>query len=181
MRRGFTLIEMVTTMTVISIMLAISVPVLRVSPVQQTRSAAIQLARDLELMRTRSLAAKKRVQLVFDDTKGAYVAYLDDDGNGVFNRSSAESRALGMSERRLPSNVIYGRGPSTLVPGDSSSAVITFTNKQVEFDTQGLTTPFGTRGTVYLRHRDHADVNAAVSVSGAGSFRVWIFKDGAWQ
>ena len=44
-----------------------------------------------------------------------------------------------------------------------------------------MTLPFGTQGVIYLRHRDDPTVVAAVTVTGAGSVRVWNYRGGTWQ
>jgi prepilin-type N-terminal cleavage/methylation domain-containing protein len=182
MRKGFTLIELLTVLTLMGAMMAIAAPFLRVSPQQKVSAAAIQLARDLDLARTRGLAAKRAVRMKFEESRGAYIGYLDEDNDAVFAESLAESQALqAFGLRTLAGDVQFGTGSAGTIPGETGSGAITFTNSYVEFDTQGITSPFGTRGTVYIVHRDHPDAVAAVSVTGSASFKVWNYRQGAWQ
>ena len=57
----------------------------------------------------------------------------------------------------------------------------TFPTPQVSFDGRGLTTPFGTRGVVYLQLAEDAGAVSAVTVSGAGGVRLWTSEGGTWR
>jgi hypothetical protein len=37
------------------------------------------------------------------------------------------------------------------------------------------------RGTIYLRDAKDPNTVAAVTATGAASFRVWLYKGGTWQ
>ena len=78
-------------------------------------------------------------------------------------------------------NVTFGRGTAGAVPNDTASGAITFTNDRVEFDRRGVTAPFGTRGVIYLVNQREPTAVVAVAVSGAGSLKLWVFKEGTWQ
>ncbi|NIM49406.1 MAG: prepilin-type N-terminal cleavage/methylation domain-containing protein [Gemmatimonadales bacterium] len=182
MRKGFTLIEMLIVVTLLSILLAVAIPFMRVSPTRKVALAAQQLTRDIELARTRALSTKKAVRLTFDESEKVYKGYVDHDGDGEFTESEAEMQALGTFRwRELPAGIGFGRGSVGAVPGDSGSGAVTFADSRVEFNGRGVTTPFGTRGVVYFVHRDQDDAVAAVSVTGSGSVKSWVFRGGEWQ
>jgi len=181
-KRGFTLIEMIAAITIMGIMLSIAIPRLRVSPSRRVSSEAYRLVQNLELSRTRAMAARRLVRVSFDVDAGSYTAYLDDDGNGQIDETLGERQAMlaaGLVE--LGPDVNFGRGGAPSVPGDTASGQITFNNDRVEFDGRGVTAPFGARGTIYFVHRDHTNAVAAVSVTSSASFKLWTFKDGQWQ
>ncbi len=180
-RRGFTLIELLTVITVMGIMLTIALPYMRVSPQTKVRSAGRDLVRYLEVIRTRALATKKNVRLTFDLANGSYTAYLDDDGNGVFTQSQAESQAVGIGTRRLRTGTVFGMGSASELPNYPGAGPVTFANDRVEFNTRGVTIPFGVRGVVYIMYRDDPYAVSAVSISGSASFKVWGYRDGDWQ
>ncbi len=118
----------------------------------------------------------------FDVSGATYAGYLDDDRDGAFNQSAAETQALNaFGAVTLPPDVKFGRGSVGPVPGDVGSGAVTFTNTQVEFDTRGITQPFGTRGAVYFVHKDDDTAVSAVSVSGSASFKLWVYRGGIWQ
>jgi len=181
--RGFTIIELVVVLAVMAIAMAVALPRFRLTPSHKVRSAANQLVRDLELARTRALGTKRKVRVQFDVTGGAYTAYLDDDGNGTIAETAAERTAYGsLASRTLEPDVLYGRGTTTGLPGDPGSLAVTFSGAEVDFGTNGVTVPFGTSGNIYVVSRHDSKVVAAVSVTGAGSFKVWRYAGGsAWQ
>ena len=180
-RRGFSLIELLTVITVMSIMMTIALPYMQVSPQTKVRSAGRDLVRYLEGIRTRALAAKKNVRLTFDLADDSYTAYLDDDGDGTFDQTVAESRAVGIGTRRLRTGTVFGMGNVSELPNYPGAGPVTFADNRVEFNTRGTTTPFGVRGVVYIMYRDDPNAVSAVSVSGSASFKVWDYRGGAWQ
>ena len=180
-RRGFSLIELLTVITVMGIMMTIALPYMRVSPQTKVRSAGRDLVRYLEVIRTRALAAKKIVRLTFDLTEGSYTAYLDDDRDQIFLQTVAESQAVGIGTRSLRTRTVFGMGNASELPNYPGTGPVTFANNRVEFNTRGVTTPFGVRGVVYIMYRDDPNAVAAVSISGSASFKVWEYRDGAWQ
>lgn len=180
-RRGFSLIELLTVITVMGIMMTIALPYMRVSPQTKVRSAGRDLVRYLEVIRTRALAAKKTVRLTFDLTEGSYTAYLDDDRDGIFLQTVAESQAVGIGTRSLRTRTVFGMGNASELPNYPGTGPVTFANNRVEFNTRGVTTPFGLRGVVYIMYGDDPNAVAAVSISGSASFKVWEYRDGAWQ
>ncbi len=180
-RRGFSLIELLTVITVIGIMVTIALPYMRVSPQTKVRSAGRDLVRYLEVVRTRALATKKNVRLTLDLADDSYTAYLDDDGDGTFGQTVAESQAVGIGTRRLRTGTLFGMGNASELPNYPGAGPVTFAGNRVEFNTRGVTIPFGVRGVVYIMYRDDPNAVAAVSVSGSASFKVWDYRGGAWQ
>jgi len=179
---GYTLIEVATVMVLIGILTAIVYPRMRITPTRKVATAARQLAGELDVARTRAMAAKRGARLAFDVAGGAYTGYLDVNNDSVFDESTAESVALRMGGRRpLPSDVSFGRGAAGAIPTDTLGGVVTFPNGRLDFDARGVTAPFGARGTVYLVHRDNAQAVAAVAANASGALRVWIYRNGAWE
>jgi prepilin-type N-terminal cleavage/methylation domain-containing protein len=184
MRRGVTLIEMMVVLVIAGMMLAMTVPLFKVSPSQTVKAAGKQLARDLELARTRALSSKSAVKIVLNVAGNSYAAYQDDNRDGVFLETTAEMRAMGAGfPVSLDRNVTFGRGTAPPSPGDSvTTGADTFTNDRFTFGTNGITTPFGTKGTIYLSSTKAPGTVAAVSVTGAGSLKVWLYQGGGiWQ
>jgi prepilin-type N-terminal cleavage/methylation domain-containing protein len=181
-RSGFTLIELAIVMVLVGILAVVVYPRMRVSPSRKVAMAARQLAAELDMARTRAMSSKRAARIVFDVGGGGYTGYLDVNNDSVFAQDAAESLALQMGGRRpLPSDVQFGRGAAGAIPTDSVGGVVTFANSRVEFDSRGVTSPFGSGGTVYFVHRDDASAVAAVAVSPSGSMRVWVYRNGAWQ
>ena len=57
-RRGFTLIELLMVVVVVGVMMSIAVPRLRITPETEVQLAAMQLAQDIDLARTRALSTR---------------------------------------------------------------------------------------------------------------------------
>lgn len=183
-RAGVTILELLVVMTMIGVMVAMIAPKLRVSPNQYARIAARRLMQDVEVARNRALSLKRVTQVQFTTATNQYVTYGDNDGDGAIAGNNAEivfAHAFGT--RQLQDGVIMGRGSAPNVPGEAGSGAVTFTGAQINFDTRGLPTPFGTKGTVYFTTSTNSDVVYAVQMSGAGSFKMWTYNAsaGAWQ
>lgn len=181
-RAGITLLELVVALTLVGMMTGIMVVRLRVTPSQRVRAAGVQLAQDLEATRTRALSTRRAARVVFDVAGGRYHGYLAPQGVTTFAQTAAEATALGtLRDRPLMEGVTFGRGSAPKLPGDLAEGGVTLASNRVDFTSRGLTTPFGSRGTIYLTHRDDPSAAVAVAVSGGGSFRVWVHRSGGWQ
>ncbi len=181
-RRGFTLIELLMVVAVVGTMMAIVVPKFRISAETEVQLAAMQLAQDVDLARTRALTTRTGARVAFDVTGKNYSGYLDVDDNGSYGETQAEKVALrGFSTRALPTRIAFGIGGASPVPDNPGSGPITLPGTRVDFDSRGLTTPMGAGGVIYLRHEVTATAVAAVVVSPAGSVRLWTWHNGGWQ
>ena len=44
-----------------------------------------------------------------------------------------------------------------------------------------MTTPFGTKGVIYLTNATNTNAVAAVTVTAGAGIRRWVYRNGAWQ
>lgn len=180
--RGITLIEMLVVIVMIGILTAILIPRFRVTPQTRVRQAADVMVRDLELVRSRALSTRSRTRVRFDVADESYTGYLDFNRDSVFAQTAEETDSLhGFGRRRLTDNVVFGRGSAPDLPGLPGSAVINLPNGAIDFDTRGLTNPFGTRGVIYLSHPGDPNAIAAVAVTGAAAIRTWTYDGTSWR
>jgi prepilin-type N-terminal cleavage/methylation domain-containing protein len=183
-RAGFTLIETVLVLTMVAVMAAIAAGRFRISKHAEVQLAAQQLAQDIDFSRTRALAARGRVEFVFDAAADppTYVAYLDFDLDSTIAETQQEALAMrGFGTRTLPLRVRFGRGNAAAAPGDGGSGPLAFSGGRLAFDSRGTVTPFGAGGTAYLRHEDDPSVVFAVQVAPSGGVRIWTWKEEGWQ
>ncbi|HEX5005335.1 MAG TPA: GspH/FimT family pseudopilin [Gemmatimonadales bacterium] len=181
-RAGFTLIEMMIVVVVMGLAMMIAVPRFRASDKTKARQAATQLTADLELARAKAMARRANVRVVFNTATNSYTGYLDFDRDGVIGETTAERDSLhAFGTRVLPNSATFGRAGQADITNFAGAGAITFPTPQVNFDGRGLTTPFGTRGVVYVQRAADTAAVAAVTVSGAGGIRLWTSEGGYWR
>jgi type II secretory pathway pseudopilin PulG len=191
---GFTIIETVTALLLIGLVAAFAIPrALHRSPMQEVEGAARQLARDLELARSRALSAKRATRVVFDAGADFYTVYTDtsETRSGTIAMTAAEVHQsqlvvrgshAGIPGVELPAGVVFGAGIAGSGPlGEATSDPVLLSGDRLDFDSYGMIMPIGTNGVIYLTHEDDAGAVAAVTVSGAGAFEPWRYRNGTWQ
>ncbi len=181
-RRGFSLIEILVVVVMIGLMLKIVVPKFRISNSTKSRQAADQLVRDLETARSRALATRSTVRIVFNVAARSYTGYLDSNRDGVFGQTAAETAALSVFRTRtLDAGIRIGRPGVADLPGYAGAGATTLAGPRIDFDSRGLTTPLGTKGVLYISSTTDTTAVTAISISGAGGIQAWVFKGGVWQ
>lgn len=181
-RAGFTIIELLVVVTLIAAMTSIIAPTFRMSESRQVENMAHLIVAHLELARTEALGNRQLVRVDFDTSAQSYTAYSDHDEDDAIGAVAAERAAFPeFGIRNLEDLVVFGRGSASAVPGDAGTGSITLANNRVLLDAQGLPSPWGTMGTIYLVHsRDNAAVSA-ISVSSSGAFKAWRWVAGAGE
>jgi type II secretory pathway pseudopilin PulG len=181
-RAGFSLVEALIIMTLVGILTAFALPRLRPSETRLVREAAYQLATDLEVIRSRALATRSLTRMVVAPGSSRYDAYLDFNRDLIIDQSGAERDSLAVFRgRTLEGHVVFGRGGAPGVPGFPGAGAVALANSRVDFNSRGLTDPFGSSGAIYLTSSEDPGTVAAVTVNGAGAMRVWTLVNGAWQ
>jgi len=193
-RRGFTLLEVVVVTLLIGVVASFAIPrALKTSPQQEVLRAARALTRGLELVRTQAMASKRQVRVTFDAANGFYTAYMDVTGGrtGDIAGTSEEVHATRILSRgshggipgvELSDRVRFSTGEAGQGPlGDPAEDPVQLTDDRVEFNSRGMVTPLGTNGVIFLSHKEDPSVVAAVTISGAGSFQAWRYRNGSWE
>ena len=182
LRAGFTLLELMVVMIIISVMASVAVPQMRMSESRRAQLAADDVAQKLEMARTKALSTRKRVRLIFDVDGDEVVGRIDHDEDGKFTGAAEEVREFReFGSGELPGDVVFGRGNAKPLVDDGSTEPVTIPDDHMDFNVRGVPTPFGTQGAIYLVHRSDPDAVAAIWVASSGAFRVWRWKDGRWQ
>jgi prepilin-type N-terminal cleavage/methylation domain-containing protein len=193
-RRGFNLVEVLVAMAIVGITMGILIPRMKVSPRGVVEQAALQLAQDLDVARTRAMATRSLVHVAFTSTPNAqYTSYLDDNRDLLIAETDAERDALrGSGTRVLPGGVALGRGSAPKIPADVANRPF---HNPVGFSGMGMSVrvatvvPNPTRflvgaqvAYIYLSSVTEPTIAAAVVVPPSGSIRVWRYSgDAGWQ
>ncbi len=181
---GFSLMELLAVVTMMLVLTSIVAAKFRISPSRQVENTAHMIVAHLELARSRAMGRRQLVRIDFDVTGGTYTAYVDHNGNGSITAITAEIEAFpAFGVRELNDLVVFGRGSASAVPSDPGTAAITLSGAQLSLDRQGIPTPRGTLGTIYLTHSRDASAVAAISVAPSGSFKAWRWAPdlGEWR
>jgi type II secretory pathway pseudopilin PulG len=188
------MLELIVVALLIGVAAAMALPrALHRSPRQGLATAAKQLTRDLEQARTRALSAKRLVRVRFDASENFYTAFMDTTGarsGEIFEEvvEVHESRIVtygsldGLPGVELPRHVKFGAGAASAGPlGETTSDPVTLDNDYVQFNSRGMVTPLGTDGVIFLTHEEDPSLVAAVTISGAGAFQTWHYRNGSWE
>jgi type IV fimbrial biogenesis protein FimT len=137
---GFTLVELMVTVSVIAVLATISVPYLLVNlPTYRVNGAVRQLVADFRLARTRAVEAGVRCYVVFDTTNSEYVVALEADGVDGYTAGSDDDVKTVSIPDLYQGTVFYDHG----APGGP----VTFPSDLASFTPRGTSST----GSVYLR------------------------------
>jgi prepilin-type N-terminal cleavage/methylation domain-containing protein len=182
---GFTLIEILMVVTILLVLTSIIAPTFRMSESRQVENMAHLVVAHLELARTEALGSRRLVRVDFDVAARTYTAYADHDDDGTIGAVAAEIGAFpDFGTRTLEDLLVFGRGSSTTdAPGAAGSGEVSFASDRFSLDNQGIPTPWGTMGAIYITHQRDANAVAAVTVASSGSFKAWRWwpVPGEWR
>ena len=101
---GFTLLELMVVVALVGIMAAIAAPSMRKTvPRMKLRSAAEQLANDLQFARLKGISGNYKTQILFDTAANTYTRYLDTDRDGTLG----EAGEADITARTMPSGIAF--------------------------------------------------------------------------
>lgn len=118
--RGFSLVEMMVVVALLSILALIGVPQFReYVPKYRVEAASKDLAAQMELYRVRSIANNVRHKLTFDDTAQKIIVETVNASGGVI--ASVTELTFGGSDKTYP-NVKLGRNATEAIPDSPSGS-----------------------------------------------------------
>jgi len=183
-RGGFSLIELLMVVTVILVLTSIVAPSFQLSADRRVQNMAFEIVSELEMARARALAERQMVRVHFDVGGDQYTAFVDHDDDDAIGEVAAEVAAFpAFGVRELDDLVVFGRGSASNFPGDAVAGAVTLPSNRLEIDNQGVPTPWGTAGTIYLTHERDNSAVAAISVAASGAFKAWRWwpDDSEWR
>lgn len=152
-RKGFTLTEVVVTLSILGIMTAISVPsYFSWLPRHKLQTSARQIYDDLNLAKIRAVKDNVNSRITFDIVNNNYTVFLDLNGNGIPDDG--------------PANII--RNNATLENGVNITAANT-----CGFNNRGMSIT----GTPQVRLTNPTNIIMRIDVNTAGGISILTSKD----
>ncbi len=184
---GFSTVELVVTLAVILVLVAISVPTLtRVFGVYQLNDAANRLAGVLKFTRYEAIRLNKQVNGVVLSTGSSWVVFADINKNGVPDPTETQDLITG-AVTLMPAAGLPDPSPITNTLGASGLAltVLSGLNATVQFDQRGALVT-GAGGNVYVLYLGNQSNPAlgyrAVVLLPSGMVHIWTAgQGGTWQ
>jgi Tfp pilus assembly protein FimT len=175
--RGFSMVELQVVATIMVILVAIAVPqMLKVTYTWRMRGAASALASLIQ--HARILAEQQNTTLP------VYAGTVETNAQGAFVGTSGSTWTSGEPDVPYSGGVTNGsatNAPAALSPGFTAEAAGTtlyFSGRGLPVKSSG-STYVPSNGVIFYLTDTHADW-AAVSVTGTGRARIWIWT-GSWH
>lgn len=189
---GFTLVEMLIVMALVSTAVGFSIESFRSYRAKQmARSAAVQLVTVLNMAKSRAVSMNEVMMVDFapgglPTSQGFYQPFLDIDDDGVVD--TGETEASNMSDMgnygstpgyQLPAKMAFKipSGASTGPLGMSTvSDGVAFTNNMIQFFPDGTAAEAG-----HLTIEDPAGRTYAVTLTAGGAVRMYYWDGSQWR
>lgn len=196
---GYSLLEMLLVVTVVSILSAVTFPYfLRESPAAAAGRAAEALANSMRLARFRAISMNREVYFHFEpgSAKNFVTAYANLGNPGdVPTGTNAEVTAVSLPSAemngswlgiQLPEGVRFDAGAATSSPdGSTILGPIDISPNPIVFDGRGMVASAPSNqlwmGAVYITHVKNAKAVRAVTISQSGLVKVWYLQGSTWK
>jgi type II secretion system protein H len=119
---GFSIIELMVVVVIMTIVLAASIPALRqhTETVNLTKGSR-EVESSLKLARTRAVSTNTPVVVVFDTNANTYLLFEDEDGDGTHDSAETMSGPFEVPKKVALGSVSFGRNTVTFVPSGAAS------------------------------------------------------------
>ena len=163
---GFTVIELMVVVAIISIIMIIAIPnFARMQQRARIRSGAQEVGQDLRQIRERAISGSGTFQINFPDTR--HYVVTNPDGNSTSYRLGGSGGILYFGGVGVAGHPPEGSLPAPGING------IDFPGSILTIDARGG----ATSGVIYMTNgRD----NYAVGINSLGKVKVYQFENGVW-
>jgi type II secretory pathway pseudopilin PulG len=186
MEGGFTIVELIVTIAIAVVLLALSVPAVTVwLPNYYLRNAAMDIFSNMQFAKTEAIRANSNYALVFDPGNGTYSLVSNPGGDGIFGQGGDDVVENTVRVFDYGPNIAYGHTPATknfedgsgTFPGDevSYNASTGYLDNVVVFDGRGMCNA----GSIYLQNNKNRTY--AVGTLMSGVLRIARWGGGDWQ
>lgn len=183
-RTGFTLAELLIAVTILSILLAISIPQFSsFIPKMQLRAAARDLYSNMQSTRLNAVKNNRTWAIVFDPPNNRYIICSDKGADGAWSSTTDNTCPTTIDLTSLYKNGIrYGHGDltgnksATKPPGAFPVNDVSFNSNVLSFN------PLGTSGAgyVYLQNQGKTPLYA-IGTQSSGSIQILRWTGTAWK
>jgi len=182
--KGFSLIELVVVLAVISVLLAIALPsFMQAYRSYQLDDGARQVSGILKSTRLEAIRQSKQINCIIQQTTAPVATNIWTDSNGDGAEQATEPQILLAGNVTLMSAVSApNTGTLATGVGVSSLTAVSPTNSTISFDFRGAVSPVGVYG-IYMNYPAVPNVGyRAVILLPSGSTQVWTAdSSGNWQ
>jgi type II secretion system protein H len=119
---GFSLIELMVVVVIMTIVLAASIPALRqhTETINLTKGSR-EVESSLKLARTRAVSTNNSVVVVFDTGAGTYLLFEDADDDGIQDAGETASGPFEVPKKVVMGSVSFARNTVTFTPDGAAS------------------------------------------------------------
>lgn len=176
---GFTVVELVIVLTIITVLVAVTVPTASVwLPNYYLRKASMGIFANMQYAKSEAVRLDSPYAVVFDPGNDRFSLASGPGADGVFGTGNDDDIVHTINLADYGNNIVFGTGSATVnfddgggtFPADS----VSYANNAVVFDSRGMCNS----GSVYLQNPDRA---YAVGTLMSGVLRIAGWSSGAWQ
>ena len=169
-KSGFTLIELIVTLSIFGIMMVIAIPsFLNYRPTMKLKGAARDISSSFQWARMKAVSENNTFAVKF--TCNSYSIYDDNDNDDIY-ADTTDSSDIAVRTSTLPDGISFGVGTnvsSGVSGGGTPADFITFGGDACDFQPRGT----ADSGTVYITNTKGESYAVTVSSSGRVLIRVW--------
>lgn len=173
---GFTIIELMVIITIISILVGVAIPnILEWLPGQRLKAAARDVISNMQEAKLQAIKENSTVSMVFVEVVGSPGYYFfDADGDLAWQAGEKRINLL-----EYQSGVDFGRGAAINNWQTTPATItdfITFNNDEARFTSRGLSNG----GSVLLQNEKSDTCFAITVLSSTGSIKLRKYSGGVW-
>lgn len=172
--KGFSLIELLTVVSLMSIMAAIAMPnLLKMMPGMRVNTATRQVVSKMLLLKMKAISENRKLRISFSGAASQYTVQQD------VNRNDWDASDPIIETLELPTGIIFDTN-ATIKPGGGSITCaddgICFAGNKASFTENGTVTS----GTIYLivkedKGTSRTDRMRAISLNSTGRVQAWRY------
>ena len=165
-QRGFTLVEIITVVAILSILAAIgTTTLLNYLPNMRLKSATRDIYSVMMRAKTEAIRRGENVTVLFNSPGDSYIMFLDSDNDGLYDNLPLPGETVLLTTTTFPDRVSFD-------PAIGGGDGVTFTNETTVFSMRGVPFEAGTIGLHTTDDLGNTIRQRTVDVSIAGRINI---------